>query len=115
MKMVRLCLTLTAFLLTTSPSLADEVFGIWLRETGDEQVKFEPCGDAICGNVVWIKTRLGFERRGSQPGVCSSTCVPMGRTHGPAKPRVPTPGQSIQAKCLLKDLPSAPRAASSAG
>jgi uncharacterized protein (DUF2147 family) len=55
MNVERLCLGLTAFLLTTSPCLADEVFGTWLRDNGALQVKFEPCGDSICGNVVWLK------------------------------------------------------------
>ena len=55
MKTVPLCLGLTAVLLTTSPGLADEVFGTWLRDNGALQVKFESCGDAICGNVVWLK------------------------------------------------------------
>src|ERR1700737_3688800 len=55
MKFVRLCLGLATFLLTTSPSLADDVFGTWLRDNGALHVKFEPCGDAICGNVVWLK------------------------------------------------------------
>ena len=73
MKFVRLSLALSAFLLTTSPSLADDIFGTWLRDNGALQVKFEPCGDAICGNVVWIKPgsdskakvgqRLFFEMR----------------------------------------------------
>jgi uncharacterized protein (DUF2147 family) len=55
MNLVRLCLTSTALLLTTSPSLAEEVLGTWLRDNGALKVKFEPCGDAICGNVVWLK------------------------------------------------------------
>ena len=55
MKIVRLCLSLTALLLTASPGCADEVLGIWLRDNGALKVKFEPCGDAICGNVVWLK------------------------------------------------------------
>jgi uncharacterized protein (DUF2147 family) len=55
MNVVRLCLALTAFLLTTTPSLADDVLGTWLRDNGALQVKFEPCGDAICGNIVWLK------------------------------------------------------------
>jgi uncharacterized protein (DUF2147 family) len=55
MKIVRLCLALTAFLLATSPSRADDVLGTWLRDNGALQVKFEPCGDAVCGNVVWLK------------------------------------------------------------
>jgi uncharacterized protein (DUF2147 family) len=73
MKFVRLSLALSAFLLTTSASFADDIFGTWLRDNGALQVKFEPCGDAICGNVVWIKPgsdskakvgqRLFFEMR----------------------------------------------------
>jgi uncharacterized protein (DUF2147 family) len=63
MNLVRLRLALTAFLLTTSPSLADEVFGTWLRDTGDEQVKFEPCGDAICGDIVWLKPGSGLNAK----------------------------------------------------
>lgn len=55
MKIVPLCLALTAFLLTTSPSVADEVLGTWLRDNGALRVKFETCGDAICGNIVWLK------------------------------------------------------------
>jgi uncharacterized protein (DUF2147 family) len=54
-KIVPLCLALTAFLLTTSPSVADEVLGTWLRDNGALRVKFETCGDAICGNIVWLK------------------------------------------------------------
>jgi uncharacterized protein (DUF2147 family) len=55
MNVVRLALTLTAFLLTTSPGFADDVLGIWLRDNGNVQVKFETCGDAVCGNIVWLK------------------------------------------------------------
>lgn len=55
MNVVRLGLALTVFFLTTCPSLADGVFGTWLRDNGAVRVKFEPCGDAICGNIVWLK------------------------------------------------------------
>jgi uncharacterized protein (DUF2147 family) len=55
MNVMRLCLALTAFLLTTGPSLAEDILGTWLRDNGSMQVKFGPCGDAICGNIVWVK------------------------------------------------------------
>ena len=55
MNVKRLGLALTAFLLTTAPTLADDILGTWLRDNGAMQVKFEPCGDAICGNIVWLK------------------------------------------------------------
>jgi uncharacterized protein (DUF2147 family) len=41
--------------MAASPALADDVTGTWLRESGQSKVKFGPCGDAICGNLVWIK------------------------------------------------------------
>ena len=73
MKIVRLRLALTAFLLTTSPCLADDVLGTWSRDNGAVHVKFDTCGDAICGNIVWVKPgsdskakigqRLFFEMR----------------------------------------------------
>ena len=69
MKIVRLCLILTAILLTARPGLADEILGTWLRDSGDEQVKFEPCGDAICGIRRMAKTRLGFERQSREAPV----------------------------------------------
>ena len=55
MNAARLCLALTAFLLTTDTSLADDVLGTWARDNGALHVKFVPCGDAICGNIVWLK------------------------------------------------------------
>jgi uncharacterized protein (DUF2147 family) len=55
MNVVPLALTLTAVLLTSSPGFADDVLGIWLRDNGNVQVKFETCGDAVCGNIVWLK------------------------------------------------------------
>jgi uncharacterized protein (DUF2147 family) len=61
MNLVRLCLTSTALLLTTGPGLADEVLGTWLRDNGVLKIKFEPCGDAVCGNIVWLKP--GFESK----------------------------------------------------
>jgi uncharacterized protein (DUF2147 family) len=55
MNVVRLRLALTAFLMTTSPSLADDVLGTWSRDNGAVHVKFDTCGDAICGNIAWLK------------------------------------------------------------
>jgi uncharacterized protein (DUF2147 family) len=55
MNVVRLGLTLTVFLLTTSASLADNVLGTWSRDNGAVRVKFDTCGDAICGNIAWLR------------------------------------------------------------
>jgi uncharacterized protein (DUF2147 family) len=48
-------LALTAATLATAPAFADDVAGVWLRDTGASKVKFAPCGDALCGSIVWIK------------------------------------------------------------
>ena len=44
-----------ALLSIATPCLADELAGTWLRENGDVRIKFEPCGNAICGIIVWLK------------------------------------------------------------
>jgi uncharacterized protein (DUF2147 family) len=30
--------------------------GIWMNDTGRGAVEIKPCGDAMCGNVVWVKS-----------------------------------------------------------
>src|ERR1700722_18231957 len=65
MKIVRLRLALTALLLTTNPSLADDVLGTWSRDNGAVHVKFDTCGDAKPGADTKAKVgqRLFFDMR----------------------------------------------------
>ena len=63
MNVMRFGLTLTAFLVTTNSGFADEILGTWLRDNGAEQVKFEPCGDAICGDIEWLKPGSGLNAK----------------------------------------------------
>lgn len=53
--MVRCLGAAFAFVALASPALANDVTGIWLRDTGASKVKLSHCGDAICGNIVWLK------------------------------------------------------------
>jgi uncharacterized protein (DUF2147 family) len=55
MNVVRLCLALTVLLLSTGSSLADNILGTWSRDNGAVHVKFDACGDAICGNIAWLR------------------------------------------------------------
>jgi uncharacterized protein (DUF2147 family) len=55
MDATRLYLALTAFLLAASPCFAEEVLGTWTSDEEVMHVKFDPCGDALCGNVVWVR------------------------------------------------------------
>ena len=63
MNVMRFCLALAALLLSTSSGRADDVFGTWLRDNGNVRVKFEPCGDAICGDIVWLKADSGLNAK----------------------------------------------------
>ncbi|HVR57205.1 MAG TPA: hypothetical protein VMT72_10300 [Pseudolabrys sp.] len=45
----------TALLLAASPCFAEEVLGTWTSDEDAMRVKFDPCGDALCGNVIWVK------------------------------------------------------------
>jgi uncharacterized protein (DUF2147 family) len=85
MKIVRLRLVLTTFLMTTSPGLADDVLGTWARDNGAVHVKFDTCGDAICGNIAWLKPgadtkakvgqRLFFDMRPNAAGSWTGKAV----------------------------------------
>jgi uncharacterized protein (DUF2147 family) len=52
--MRRILLVLSA-LAITSPALAQQATGLWLRENGASHVRIAPCGDALCGFVAWVK------------------------------------------------------------
>jgi len=70
--------------LEAAPARADDVAGVWLRETGLSKVKFGPCGGgAVCGNLVWIKPgvetpakvgqRLFFDMKSTGPNSWSGS------------------------------------------
>ena len=52
--------------LTSIPMLAPRVaaapaakeIGIWYDDTGDGAIKIEPCGEKLCGKLVWLKQPL---------------------------------------------------------
>ena len=52
MNTTTLCLAHTALLLPASPCFAEEVLETWTSDEDATRVKFDQCGDALCGNVV---------------------------------------------------------------
>jgi uncharacterized protein (DUF2147 family) len=34
---------------------ANDPAGIWLTQAGDAKIRISRCGDALCGNVVWLR------------------------------------------------------------
>src|SRR4051812_30013330 len=58
--MTRTFLPLVAFAisaaaLTSSPARAGDPTGLWLSQDGDVKMKVSHCGNAICGNIAWLK------------------------------------------------------------
>lgn len=37
---------------------ADAILGTWLNQDKDAQIEIAPCGDQLCGTIVWIETPL---------------------------------------------------------
>lgn len=60
MMMRRRVLLIASTLVTTLPSsapAADRSFGVWKNPSGSVQVRAEPCGDKMCGTVVWASDK----------------------------------------------------------
>lgn len=55
MRHLLVLVTALAFTGIAGPSLAADVSGTWLRDTGASKVKFSKCGASICGHIVWLK------------------------------------------------------------
>ena len=49
-----------------SASAASDPIGIWLNDTGRGAVEIKQCGEALCGNVVWVKSESDANGCGKQ-------------------------------------------------
>ncbi len=38
---------------TAGSGFAADAAGVWTRDTGTSKVRIAPCGDALCGTVIW--------------------------------------------------------------
>ena len=36
--------------------LAQDANGLWTRDDGAARIQFSPCGAALCGVIVWLKS-----------------------------------------------------------
>lgn len=52
--------------LSATPALAADPTGTYLRDSGASRVRFAKCGDAICGNIVWLKDTSGPAKVGQR-------------------------------------------------
>jgi uncharacterized protein (DUF2147 family) len=49
-----------------SASAASDPTGIWINDTGRGAIEIKPCGNALCGNVVWVKDASDAKGCGKQ-------------------------------------------------
>ncbi len=45
---------------------AQEVVGVWERDTGASRVRFSKCGEALCGTISWLKDANGPAKVGQR-------------------------------------------------
>ena len=69
---VRKLIAPALFALTFVPVAAESAFaapdptGIWMNDTGRGAVEIKQCGNALCGNVVWVKSASDSKGCGKQ-------------------------------------------------
>ncbi|MEP6762615.1 MAG: DUF2147 domain-containing protein [Sporichthyaceae bacterium] len=51
-------LSMSVLSLQAASALTPDVTGIWLTDDGEGAVEIRPCGDARCGQIVWLKQPL---------------------------------------------------------
>lgn len=44
--------------LTFAGAQAAEMTGTWLTQKGDAQIRIAPCGEGLCGTIVWLKDKI---------------------------------------------------------
>ena len=49
---------------TASQGSYDDATGVWIDHTGQGAVEIGPCGDRLCGRVIWLKNPLHKSRSG---------------------------------------------------
>lgn len=58
---------IAAGLLAAAPALAaEQPLGVWINDTGRGAIEIKPCGDKLCGHVVWVKDPAEQEGCGLQ-------------------------------------------------
>ena len=46
-----------------SAQLRNAALGVWLEEEGQAQIQISPCGDKLCGHIVWLKMPVDDDGR----------------------------------------------------
>jgi len=62
------CVSLAALALLAgiATASAQEVTGVWQRDTGASRVRFAKCGEALCGTISWLRDQDGPAKLGQR-------------------------------------------------
>lgn len=58
---VALGLFVASFLWLAPGAAEAQILGLWSTKEGKSHVRIEPCGDNLCGTIVWLKEPLDDE------------------------------------------------------
>lgn len=67
---------------------SDSTLGVWLDHTGRGAVEIKPCGDKLCGHVVWVKSTADAKGCGRQiigDAIAGGKVVHSGWIYSPEK------------------------------
>ena len=62
----RVALVALGMLAGAGAAMAQEVSGVWERDTGASRVRFSKCGEALCGTISWLKEQAGPAKVGQR-------------------------------------------------
>lgn len=62
----RVALAALGMLAGVGAATAQEVTGVWQRDTGASRVRFSKCGEALCGTISWLKEQSGPAKVGQR-------------------------------------------------
>ncbi|CAM5215153.1 hypothetical protein ARD30_18170 [Bosea thiooxidans] len=62
----RVALAALGMLAGIGAATAQEVTGVWQRDTGASRVRFSKCGEALCGTISWLKEQSGPAKVGQR-------------------------------------------------
>lgn len=63
---MRVALAALGMLAGVGAATAQEVTGVWQRDTGASRVRFSKCGEALCGTISWLKEQSGPAKVGQR-------------------------------------------------
>ncbi len=49
-------LAMAALASAMAAAAPQEAEGVWIRENGASKIRIAPCGDALCGVVIWLRS-----------------------------------------------------------